>query len=151
MAIIRYRNTIDPWKDFERLRGEINDLFDFNKTNDNRGLFDRHFSPALNVQEGSEEITVVCELPGINPEDIEVSLTGNVLTIKGERKQDSEKGDGKIYRHESWEGGFQRTISLPNSVDPEKKIDAVLENGMLTLTMPKREEAKPKQISIKVQ
>ena len=151
MALVRYRNSIDPWRDFERLRDEINDLFDFDQTGGNRGLFDRHVSPALDVIEGSDSFTVMCELPGIEQKDIELSITGNVLTIKGERSADKEKSSEKVYRQESWSGTFQRTISLPQTVDADRKVDAVLENGILTLTLPKKEEAKPRQISIKVQ
>lgn len=151
MALVRYRNSIDPWREFERLRDEINDLFDLDQSNGTRGLFDRHVSPALDVIEGPDSFTVMCELPGIEQKDIELSLTGNVLTIKGERSADKEKDTEKVYRQESWSGIFQRTISLPQTVDPEKKVAAVLENGILTLILPKKEEAKPKQISIKVQ
>jgi HSP20 family protein len=151
MALVRYRNSIDPWRDFERLRDEINGLFDFDQDYETRGLFDRHVSPALDVVEGRDHFTIMCELPGIDQKDVELSITGNVLTIKGERKADNEKKDEKIYRRESWTGNFQRTISLPRTVDAEKKVDARLENGILTLTLPKREEAKPKQISVNVQ
>ena len=151
MALVRYRNSIDPWRDFERLRDEINDLFDFDQDYETRGLFDRHVSPALDVIEGGDHFTVLCELPGIDHKDVELSITGNVLTIKGERKAENEKKDEKVYRRESWTGNFQRTISLPLTVDAEKKVDARLENGILTLTLPKREEAKPKQISVNVQ
>ncbi|WP_319560613.1 Hsp20/alpha crystallin family protein [Marispirochaeta sp.] len=151
MALVRYRNSIDPWREFERLRDEINDLFDYDQSSGNRGLFDRHVSPALDVIEGQDSFTVMCELPGIEQKDIALSLTGNVLTIKGERSADKEKDKEKVYRQESWSGTFQRTISLPQTVDGDKKADAVLENGILTLTLPKKEEAKPKQISIKVQ
>ena len=151
MALVRYRSTLDPWRDYERLRDEINDLFDFDQEYGNRGLFDRHVSPALDVVEGSDHFTIVCELPGIEQKDMEISITGNVLTIKGERKADAGDKDEKVYRKESWTGTFQRTISLPMTVDADKKVEAVLENGVLTLSLPKKEEAKPKQISVKAQ
>jgi len=151
MALVRYRNTNDPLRELERLRDEINRLFDFDQSRGNRGLFDDREAPALDVMEGSDSFIVQCELPGIDKKDIEVFLTGNVLTIKGERKLYKVKDNSKIFRRESREGHFQRTISLPHTVDPDKEINALLENGILTLTIPKREEAKTKQISVNVQ
>lgn len=151
MALVRYRNRTNPWREFERLQEEINELFDLDRGYESRGLFDRHVSPAMDVIEGGDHFTVMCELPGIEQKDIELSITGNVLTIKGERKREEEKKEEKTYRQESWAGSFQRTISLPMTVDAEKKVEATLENGILTLSLPKKEEAKPKQISVKVQ
>jgi len=89
----------------------------------------------------------LCELPGIDLKDINVSITSNVLTIKGVKKVEKEEKKEKYYRKESRSGSFQRTLSLPTAVDAEK-IAAELKNGILTITLPKREEEKPKQITV---
>jgi HSP20 family protein len=81
--------------------------------------------------------------------DLEVNIANNVLTIKGEKKDSREVKDAKVYRQESWFGSFQRTLSLPDIVDPDK-IEAVMKDGVLKITLPKKEEVKPKQIAVKV-
>ncbi len=151
MAMVKYRNSVNPWKDFERLRDEINDLFNVGLDSEPRGLFERHVSPALDLTEEADHFKVMCELPGIEQKDIDITITGKVLTIKGERKGENRNEGEKVFKKESWTGSFQRTISLPQTVDPDRNIDAVLANGILTLTLPKKEEAKPKQITVKVE
>jgi HSP20 family protein len=111
------------------------------------GLFDRPVSPAIDIVENPGDFKVICELPGIDLKDINVSITANVLTLKGEKKVETEEKRGKYYRKESRSGSFQRTLSLPSSVDAEK-VSAELKNGILTITLPKREEEKPKQITV---
>jgi len=113
------------------------------------GLFDRSFSPAVDVVENPQDFTVSCELPGLDQKDIDVSIASNVLTIKGQKKDEREEKKNKFYRKESWSGSFQRTLPLPSSVDGEK-IKAELKNGILTIVLPKREEAKAKQITVNV-
>ena len=81
--------------------------------------------------------------------NLDISLAANVLTIKGVKGDEKDLENRKIYRRETWGGGFQRTLSLPDTIDPEK-VDAELKNGILTLVIPKKEEVKPKQIAVKV-
>ena len=152
MAIVRWkdRNMYDPLGDFRKLQREINDLFDFETLPSSSGLYDRHSSPAVDVIEDKESYTVLCELPGISEKDIDVSMASNVLTIKGERRISEEEEEKKTFRRESWSGSFQRTISLPTKVDHEKPVEAVLSNGILKLTLSKKEDAKAKQITVKV-
>ncbi|MBN2443047.1 MAG: Hsp20/alpha crystallin family protein [Spirochaetales bacterium] len=146
---MRWKNkdSYDPWSYLNQLQNEINELFDVDQVYTSRGLYDRTSAVAIDVIETADDIVVTCELPGINEKDLDVSITSNVLTIKGKKAEDQETKKGKYYRKETWSGGFQRTISLPGSVDSEK-IVAGLKNGMLTVTLPKKEEAKPKQISV---
>ena len=139
----------DPWYEFKRLQEEINDLFNFNRSPATEGLFDRPFSPAVDVVEGPNDYTVVCEIPGVDRKDLDLSITSNVLTIKGEKKHEERSGGKDVYRREMWKGNFQRTISLPSGVETGKDIDAELKNGILTLVIPKREETRPRQISVK--
>jgi HSP20 family protein len=89
MAIIRWKKNdmYDPWSELDRLQDEINDLFDVDRFPTTSGLFERPVSPAIDVIENPENYKVICELPGIDLKDIDVSITSNVLTIKGEKKR----------------------------------------------------------------
>jgi len=138
----------DPMGEFERLQNEINNLFNFDYQN-NRGLFDRPASPPVDVIEKADSLVIRCDMPGIRKKDLDLSLARNVLTLKGEKKPEEEKDDAKKYRNETWSGGFQRTISLPDSVDPNK-VEAALQDGVLEITIAKRDEVKPRQINVKV-
>ena len=157
MAIVRWKNRDlaypwdknDPWADFKNLQDEINDLFNIDRYPEATGLFDRSISPAIDVLEEDHQFTVICELPGLNQKDLDVSIASNILTIKGEKKDENINKKGKYYKKESWTGNFQRTLSLPASVDPEK-ISAQLTDGILTITLPKKEEAKTKQITVNI-
>lgn len=151
MAIVRWKNgqAYDPWAGLKSLQDEINNLFDLEQFPVATGLFDRSVSPAIDVAEGEHEFTVTCELPGLEQKDVDLSLAANVLTIKGEKKNNREEKKGSYYKKETWSGSFQRTLSLPSSVDADK-INAQLKDGILTITLPKKEEAKPKQISVNV-
>jgi HSP20 family protein len=141
-------DVLDPMSEFDRLQDEINKLFDWSYPG-NSGLFDRSLSPAIDVVENDNEIMVLCDLPGVKKEDLELSISRNVVTIKGEKKVESKKEDRKIFRSEIWSGAFQRTISLPDTVDPDK-VEAEMKDGVLTVKIAKREDVRPKQISVNV-
>lgn len=146
----RTRNGMwDPVGELDRIRQEIDQMFDAPANGlFNQGLFDRDFSPSLDVVENQDDYTVTVDLPGVNKKDLDISVADNVLTIKGE-KHESNENKGKVYRKETWSGSFQRTISLPRGVDTGK-IDARMEDGVLVVSLPKREEAKPRQIAVSV-
>jgi len=148
MARLKWRgDAFDPVEEFDRLREEINDLFDLPRSPNVRGLFDRPVSPAIDVTEDADQYTVICDVPGLRQEDVEISLAQGVLTIKGEKKAPKRSGSARLYREETWEGKFQRTVAAPGEVDPAK-VAAELRDGVLTVALPKREEAKPRQIAI---
>jgi len=151
MALIKWkdRDLFDPWAELRNIQEEINGLFDLDRFPVTSGLFDRSVSPAIDVVEGTTDFTVTCELPGMEQKDIDVTIASNVLTIKGQKKSAWEEKKNKVYREETWSGSFQRTLPLPSSVDGDK-IKAELKDGILTITLPKKEEAKPKQISVNV-
>ncbi|HVO39775.1 MAG TPA: Hsp20/alpha crystallin family protein [Spirochaetia bacterium] len=149
MNLVGFRNgTLDPLREFEDLQEEINRLFDMTKVPEPRGIFERSFSPAMDVVENPDSFQVMCDLPGIEIQDIEISISGNVLTLKGEKRRGQKAGDPDSFREDTREGMFQRTIQLPLAVDAGK-VEAVLKNGVLTIDLPKREELKPRQISVK--
>jgi len=146
----RRKESHDPLSEFDRLQREINRLFDFEEAPDYSGLFDRTVSPAIDVIESGDDFTVLCDLPGVEQKDVGLSIENNILTVKGEKKVQRDEKNAKVFRSESWSGGFQRTLSLPNTVDAER-IEAELKDGVLKVRLPKREEVKPKQIAVKVQ
>ena len=122
-------------------------------------LFDRALEPswsespvwdlALDVVENKDEFLVKASLPGINPDDLEITFTDNVLTIKGETKEDKEVKEEQYHLRERRQGIFSRSISLPNRVKADA-IEASYDAGVLTLKLPKVEEVKPKRIAIKI-
>ena len=105
------------------------------------------WAPSVDVAETDEEISVVAELPGIEKEDVDVSVADGFLTIKGEKKQEGENKRG--HRVERSYGAFSRRFQLPAEIKTES-ISAVYNNGVLTVTLPKAEAAKPQQIEVKV-
>lgn len=151
MAITKWRRGgfIDPVEEMEQLQREINRLFDFDNDESVTGLFDRSVAPAMDVEETPDEFIVTCDLPGVEKRDLEVSIANNILTVKGRKAARRGRGDGRVFRDETWSGDFQRTLSLPSTAEPEK-ITAELKNGVLTITLSKREELKPRQISVSV-
>lgn len=105
-------------------------------------------SLALDVMENPENYVVKASVPGVKPEEIEITIDNNMLTIKGETKEDTERNEGDYHLRERRYGSFYRSVALPANVKADQ-IEAVNENGVLTLTLPKAEEAKPKKIEVK--
>ena len=106
------------------------------------------WSPALDLYQNKDNVTAVVELPGMQKEDIEISLHEGMLTISGERKEQTTEND-KAERSERYVGKFRRSITLPTRVDASK-VSATYKDGILTVTLPKAEEAKPRQIQVNV-
>jgi HSP20 family protein len=106
------------------------------------------WSPALDIYQNNDNVIARVELPGMRKEDIEISLHDGMLTVSGERKAESAEGE-KAERTERYVGKFRRSVSLPTMVDPNK-VTANYRDGILTVTLPKAEEAKPKQIQVNV-
>lgn len=105
---------------------------------------------ALDVFEDENDVTVQASIPGVKPEGVELSITGDVLTIKGETREQKEQQQGSYHVRERRYGTFQRSITLPTQIDAGK-ANAEFKDGILTLTLPKLEEVKPKTIKIKTQ
>lgn len=129
-----------------RLRDQLDQMFD----QSDFALSDMlggAWMPAVDVLEGKDKLTVNAELPGFKREDLDVSVHENNLILSGERKSDAERKDGEFHRSERFYGRFHRSISLPFSVDTGK-IEARYRDGVLTITLPKSELAKTKQIEV---
>jgi HSP20 family protein len=105
--------------------------------------------PPVDLYENKDNLTVKCELPGLKKEDIGISLHEGFLTISGERKHEEKKQEGEVYRTERYEGRFSRSLALPSKVNADA-INATYKDGVLTVVLPKAEEAKPKQIQVNV-
>jgi HSP20 family protein len=101
------------------------------------------------VFEDKDAVKIVAELPGVSPEDVKISLENNLLTIRGEKRQHAEEQTERVHRYERTYGAFERAFSLPTTVDPHK-IQANYSNGILTVTIPKAERARPREIPVKV-
>jgi HSP20 family protein len=149
MDLIRWGNGLaEPFLEFESLQDEINRLFDGVRSPEPRGLFDRAFSPAVDVVEHGDRFEVLCDVPGVEAKDIETSISGAVLTIKGERKESGTSESANLYRTDRRAGKFQRTLQLPLPVNAGQ-VEAQLKDGVLRIVLPKQEELKPRQITVK--
>ena len=109
----------------------------------------RTWAPPVDIYENADHIVLKADLPGIDPKDVEIRVEDNTLYLKGERKFEQEVKEENYHRVERSYGAFARSFSLPNSIAAEKVV-AEYKDGLLTLTMPKREEAKPKTIKIEI-
>lgn len=141
-----------PFRQWSRLHDEIDRLFEeplgaWSVTT--APLFEG-WSPAVDVYEDKDNVRVKAELPGMKKEDIEVSVADNMLHIAGERKEETEHKETGSYHSERYFGRFQRSLPLPEPVQGDK-IHAEYRDGILTITCPKTEEAKRKQIEVKVE
>lgn len=152
MALVRWTPRSELWDPFSSLsdiQEEVNRLFDTSLQRRGRADHLGMFLPPVDVVEEKDAFLVNAELPGLTKDDVNVTLQDNCLTIKGEKKYEAEKKEADYYRRERAYGAFSRTIELPTSVDA-KKIDAQFKDGVLSVRLPKSEEAKPKQIEVKV-
>lgn len=143
----KHLTTWDPFREMVSLRDELDRLFDsvFGRLPRERG--ETYWAPPLDIEETEDAIVVRAELPGMNKEDIKVSLSGDTLTISGERKFESEKKNRTYYRQERIYGKFQRTVTLPAEVEGDK-AKASYKAGVLELILPKSEKSKAKEITI---
>jgi HSP20 family protein len=154
MSIIRYQSpTTSALTGFDRwsnLRDELDSLFElpFWSNFQRQAQLFSGWSPALDIYQNNDNIVAQIELPGMRKEDIEISLQDSTLIISGERKAENGEGD-KAERTERYVGKFRRSVSLPTMVDANK-VTASYRDGILTVTLPKAEEAKPKQIQVNV-
>ncbi len=114
-----------------------------------RALVAREWAPRIDMFDREDKVVIKAELPGMSKEDIDISITGNVLTIKGEHKVEEEVKDEDYYCCERYRGTFYRAIQLPSGLETDK-IEANYENGILEITLPKAPEVKPKKVTVKV-
>ena len=153
MNLTRYQRSDLGWAGFGRLsslRDELDRLFEspWSELARTSQLLSG-WTPALDVHEDKDNFVVQAELPGMKREEIDVSLHDGVLSISGERKTEKKYEEAEVYRTERFFGKFQRTVTLPTPVAADK-VKAQYKDGVLTITLPKIEAAKPKQIDVNV-
>src|SRR5690242_18778830 len=144
--------TIARWEPFHgvtTLQDQINRLFNdaFERTGEQSSL--SASAPAVDIYETEQELVVKADLPDVDPKDLDIRVENNLLTIRGERKFEKKVNEENYLRVERSFGSFARSFTLAKTVNPDA-IKAEYQNGVLTLTIPKREEAKPKQIKVNV-
>ena len=134
------------WNDLFNGRREIDQVFD--RFLGQAASMAGPWVPAVDVRETNDAIEVVAELPGLRPEDVEVSIENNVLSFSGEKKDTERNGEGEYHLVERRSGRFERSFTLPRTVDAER-ISARFENGLLTVTLPKAEAARPRRVEVR--
>jgi HSP20 family protein len=147
MAITRF----DPFRELAQMQDRINRVFgDAYRRGDDDVLSRGEWMPPVDIYEtDNHELVLKTELPGIKREDIDIRLENNLLTLRGERKRESDVKDDHYHRVERSYGSFSRSFTLPATVNTEK-VSADFKDGVLTITLPTREEAKPRQIQVNV-
>ncbi len=147
MALTRwnpFRGLVDVQKDLDHM------IEDFFGRTHMLGWDSGIWSPPVDITENDDNLVVTVEIPGMTKEDVKITLQDNVLTIRGEKKQEMEKKDANYHRVERSYGSFTRSFSLPTAVEGEK-IKAQYKDGLLKITLPKAEQAKSKEIPIDVE
>ncbi len=150
MALVKW----DPFKELENIHKRISKIleepfFALRPKYDEESLMETKWTPAVDVYEDKDNIIINAEIPGVKKEDIKIELTGNQLTISGERKLEKEEKKKNYHRIERFYGNFMRTFTIPDTVQKDK-ISASYKDGILKVVLPKAEEAKPKEIKIEV-
>ena len=141
----------EPFREFTTLQDRMNRLFreSFHDAGRDESLATSSFAPAVDVYEDEHKVTLKIEVPGIDEKDIEVRVENNTLTVHGERKIEKEEKQENYRRVEREYGSFTRTFALPQTVDTEN-VSANYDKGVLKISLPKKAEAKPKQIKVNV-
>ena len=135
-ALIKY----SPWSILRDIQDDVNQIFERNTG---------HWSPRVDITEQKDKFCVIADLPGVDPKNIHVSIEGNILSIQGERKSEERKEEKGYTRIERFSGSFHRQFSLPNNINPGK-IEADYKNGVLELSIPKKEPNVPQKIDVKI-
>jgi HSP20 family protein len=146
MGIVRY----DPFRDLRTLQEEVNRLFSTNLTRafgDDEGIARGAWAPSVDIYENKDQIVLEAELPGMKQEDFDLSIENNVITLRGERRFEKTDESDNYHRVERSYGAFTRSFTLPQTVSAEE-ARAEYSNGVLRVTLPKREEAKSRRIEV---
>ena len=157
MAIDRWRPFVsmerwDPFRNMTDIQGEVNRLFDNflgRPTAATNGPALRTWAPVLDMRETKDDLVLSFELPGVSEKDVSLSITGDLLTVRGERTLNRESKDESVHHVERIYGKFERSVQLPMPVQPER-VKATYRDGILEVKVPKAEEVKPKAIKIEI-
>jgi HSP20 family protein len=138
--------TINPWQELERMQRQIDSVF---RLRDQDDIYSAASFPLMNIYDAKDDILVTVELPGIAGDQVSITANDGLLTIKGKRPDDSPGKKYAVVRQERSIGEFEKSVRIPSTV-LQDRISATFKNGVLAITLPKAEEAKPKQIAIEV-
>lgn len=146
MALVRY----EPWSIFDRFQDELNrmGLYKEGEDSDYSNIVTSHWRPSVDIKEEDDRFVILADLPGVDPKDIEITMDNGVLTIRGERLEESKDEKEGYKRVERVSGTFYRRFSLPDSADADR-IEAKGKNGVLEITLPKHDKVQPRKISVK--
>lgn len=145
---MRYR--WNPWQDLHRLQGEMNAIFENHRPNETEPhTQERGWRPVVDIYEDVEHFLVTAELPGIDPQKVDLRIEDNQLTLQGSREMEYPERREGYHRLEREYGAFTRSFTLPTTVD-SSKIHAEYKHGLLRISIPKRAEVMPKQIAVKI-
>jgi HSP20 family protein len=148
MTLVSY----DPWGTLSKLHEDVNRVFQNRvgglEPNDNSNVATSNWTPAVDIEEQTERFVITADVPGVPPEDIEITMENGILTIRGERREERNVEESGFRRVERISGNFYRRFSLPDSADPEG-ISAHGKNGVLEIVIPKGEKAKARRICVK--
>ncbi len=146
MAIVKY----NPFRDLRAMQEQMNRLLDMAWNREiGEELREGIWQPPVDIYEDENSVVIKAELPGVDQKEIDIRIEDNTLTLRGERKHSQEVKKENYHRVERFYGTFQRSFSLPHTIDQEH-VKATCDQGVLTITLPKREEKKPKQINVEV-
>jgi len=145
MSLVRYNN---PWNLLNTLQRGLYDPALNNLDNDDATVATTNWAPSVDISENEKEFTLLADIPGVNPDEIDISMEKGVLTIKGERSSENVEEGENFRRVERQSGQFYRRFTLPDSADAEK-IEAKSEHGVLKITIPKQEVAVSRKIEVK--
>jgi HSP20 family protein len=150
MFVTTTRRHQEPLSSLRRLNSILDEAFaGWQLQPQENGALTSSWIPACDVFEDKEAVKIVAEVPGVKAEDVKISLENNLLTIRGEKRQEAEENSERVHRYERTYGVFERAFALPTTVDPEK-IAANYAHGVLTVTIPKADRARPREIPVKV-
>jgi len=148
---MRYGMTsrpVDAFQNLRRLNSFLDEAIGGFPFGSESGALTAAWTPAVDVFEDKDAVKIVAELPGVKPEDVKISLENQTLTMRGEKRQVAEEKTERVHRYERTYGAFERTFALPGTVDADR-IEANYADGLLTITLPNAERARPRQIEIR--
>ena len=149
MSITISRRPVDSLSSLRRLNSMLDDAFSvWPFQSQENGALTSSWLPATDVFEDKDAVKIVAELPGVKAEDVRISLENQTLTLRGEKRQVAEEKTERVHRYERTYGAFERTFALPGTIDADR-IEASYADGLLTVTLPKVERARPRQIEIR--
>jgi HSP20 family protein len=148
MTLMTTRRPFENFQTLRRLNSVLDEAFSNWPLQQENGSITSSWLPACDVFEDQTAVKIVAELPGVKPEDVKLSLENNVLTIRGEKKQEAEERTERVHRYERSYGSFERAFVLPSTVDGDN-ISAQYQNGVLSVIVPKAERARPREIPVR--